>query len=456
MRATTRLRITVGVGLFGLLSACDTNAPLPSGYVSDKWSTQMAQFSVTPVFPPRADIQVGDIYLSCSDPEQDSASSAKLDHKSLWLASVDGILSGTSDDGDTTPGLLETQYMSRVHMPVKPLAAANEPTPPANGAPDAGAGKTPDAKAKAPVKPAKAGLKHVAAKPAGPPSVAKPLAPGPASDVFARAPLRELMPVSLPEFFSVSATRAQAQALVPFPSILARAGLSYDKASNIEVSVPEAESYGAPVANVYRLFKTQGCGSNPNLMEAFYIYKQVAPRFCKFGTPAMVLINEIYATRAINVSVTFSQDVSGTAAAGLYYASGTAQDTVLKALSNLVSPASASGTSATAVTLMPTPASGASAPTIEQATEYVAQLNALYQQLGASNASLQYPGVQVSVIHGNGSGVILSRQFDSPVVIGFRSVRVSQPTDRECVEVATDARRAARPDARAAQGVVHQ
>ncbi|AYQ86464.1 hypothetical protein EDD84_02820 [Burkholderia gladioli] len=248
------------------------------------------------------------------------------------------------------------------------------------------------------------------------------------------------MPVSLPEFFSVSATSAQAQALIPFPSILARAGLSYDKATNIEVSVPESESYGAPVANVYRLFKKQGCGRKPNLnlVEAFHIYDQTKLRFCKFGTPAMVLINEIYATRAINVSVTYSEDASATAAVGLHYASGTAQDTVLKALSNLVSPTPASGASATAVTLMPTPASGASAPTIAQATEYVAQLNALYKQLDPANVPLQYPGVQVSVIHGNGSGVILSRQFDSPVVIGFRSIRVTRPTTEECNEVATE------------------
>ncbi|MFM0166864.1 hypothetical protein PQR39_41380 [Paraburkholderia sediminicola] len=416
----------------------------------------MAQFSVIPVFPPRADVQVGDVYMSCDDAGQDTTSSAKLDHKSLWLASVDGIMSGTSG-GKATPGLLETQYMSRVHMPVKPVGtAASATTPPAKATPDADAGKPPDAKAKAPVKPAKPGIKPVAAKPASAkPAAAQrvvtPPASTAASDVFVRAPLRELMPVSLPEFFSVSATRAQAQALVPFPSILARAGLSYDKAQNIEISVPEAESYGVPVANVYRLFDAQQCGSNANLLEAFQIYEAVAPKFCQFGTPAMVLISEVFATRAINVSVTFSVDVSAQAAVGLSYASGTAQATVLNALSKLVSPAPASGTSdATAVTLMPTPASGASAPTIEQATAYVTQLNELYQQLGASNAPQQYPGVQVSVIHGNGSGVVLSRQFDSPVVIGFRGVRVTPPTVKEC------AARAASMSTGAAQTVVHQ
>lgn len=421
----TKTRCMVCTALGGLLAACNTNPPSPltSGYVSDQWSEQMSQFAIVPVFPPRADLQVGDLYLSCDDSTPASASSAStpsispssgnLDHHVMWLASLDGIVTSTSGR-TTTPGLLDTQYMKRVHMPVIPVASA----PSQSAAAPASAVDADTASATKAKKLVKVAAKT---KPASKPAATATAA----SDVFLAAPPKTLMPVSLPEFFAVAATSAQAQALIPFPSILAKAGMSYSKAQNIEISVQEAESYGVPVSIIYRAYLTQA--NSQNLQDAFRIFNAVKGKFCTYGTPAMVLVNEVYATRAINVSVTFSQNVSGDAAVGLSYPTGSSQATILSALTKYLSPAPASGASTTdaPAALVPAPASGASAPTIEQATAYVAQLNALYKSLGASSEDQQYPGVQVSFINGNGSGVVMNRQFDSPVVIGYRGLRVT-------------------------------
>jgi len=411
----------MGISSAGLLAACNTNPPSPltSGYVSDQWSAQMSQFAIVPVFPPRADLQVGDLYLSCDDsaPAASSgtstssvSSSVNLDHHVMWLASLDGIVTATS--GRTTiPGMLDTQYMKRVHMPAIPISTAPSQT----ATPPASASIADPASATRAKKEAKV-VKKPASTPAANGTTAAP-------DVFQAAPPKALMPVSLPEFFAVSATSAQAQTLIPFPSILAKAGMSYSKAQNIEITVPEAESYGLPASIIYRAYLTQA--NSQNLQDAFTIFNTVKAKFCTYGTPAMVLVNEVYATRAINVSVTFSQNASGDAAAGLSYPQGSSQAAILSALTKYLSPAPASGASAVdaPAALVPAPANGAS-PTIDQATAYVAQLNALYKSLSGSSEALQYPGVQVSFIHGNGSGVVMNRQFESPIVIGYRGLRV--------------------------------
>lgn len=453
MRAKIRFRLMSGYGVIGLFAAC--NSPMPDGYVSDQWSSQMAQFSIVPVFPPRADLQVGDIYLSCDDATADGSKIIKHDHSVVWLASLPGMLS-TSRGKTTTNGLLTAQYLTRVQMPDIPIAsseitvaasdtkAASAPDAVSSNAKDrvkknltkgfaAAVEKAPEAKeakvARA-TRDAKDKKDKVAATPVAN-ATPKGASAVEVSDIFASSRPKRLMPVSLPEFFSVSATKEQAQALIPFPSILAKANLSYSKARNIEVSVPEAESYGVPAGVMYKLYfeavKAKEMDEALHIYSYYSAYSDPRGGFCKYGTPGMVLIYEIYATRAINVSVTFEKTIEGDAAAGLYYASGTSEATVLGALSKYLSPAPASGTSGASAPLVPETANGASAPTIQQATAYVEQLNALYKQLDGGAQNQQYPGVQVSIISGNGSGVVMNRQFETPVVIGYRGIRVGAP-----------------------------
>jgi hypothetical protein len=448
MNLRIRLKPTLGVILFGSLAACNTSGPpMPSGYVADLWSDQVRQFSIFPVFPPRADLQVGDIYMSCEEsppPDQRAAAgtvavSTGRDHATMWLTSVPGMLTLKDANGKPgTPGMLSAQYLTRVQMPVNPSASApvatSAPENPASSAEAASAVKEADAaKGAKGAKGANAAkgtkiekVAKGAAKPASGAAGAGTPPSKPAVDIFAgSAPVR-LMTVSLPEFFSISATSAQAQALIPFPSVLAKAGLSYEKAQNIQISVPSAESYGVPAGDLYAVLEDTKNKKMVNALRwANKTFDANKDGFCKYGTPDMEVVTEVYAARAITVSITYSKSTGAEAAVGLSYASGTKQATVLGALSKYLSPAPASGASAAsaAAVLLPAP-TGASEPTIEQATAFIQQLNELYKQLGEGNQSLQYPGVEVSIINGNGSGVIMNRQFDSPVVIGYRGFKV--------------------------------
>jgi hypothetical protein len=242
MRTTTKIRCMLGMPLVGLRAACNTNPPSPltSGYVSEQWSAQMSPFAIVPVFPPRADLQAGDLYLSCDDSTPGAASGAStfsisssgnLDHHVLWFASLNDIVTSTSGR-TSTPGLLDTQFMKRVHMHIIPI-----PTAPSQTAADpASATEADTASATRSEKPTKVAAKT---KPVSTPAATGATA---ASDIFQATPPKMLMAVSLPEFLAVAATSTHAQTLIPFPSILAKAGMSYSKAQYIEITAPEARA----------------------------------------------------------------------------------------------------------------------------------------------------------------------------------------------------------------------
>jgi len=431
MMTTVRWRLKVGVAGACFLAGCAQPGFNSQNTVSDQWSAQMRQFEIFPVFPPRADVQVGDLYMVCNvstpkSPGQGTTPTGQppsRNHYSMYLGRLQNIVDQPAANGKpAVPGLLSRYYMTRVQMPVIALASAPE----AASTPPAVVTAEPAAAA-----PKKKKLKTPAAK-VSPAPKAQVTPPARAAGIFEGSQLKVLMPVSMPEFFSVSVTKAQASALIPFPSVLAQAGLSYDSAQNISVSVPQTESYGLPDAELSKEFfdeQSKKAGDIPALQALF---DANAPGFCADGSPPVLqVVSEVYAARAIDVSITYSRETGGTAAAGLYYASGSSQSKVMSAFDKFLNPGAASATKPASapdagVTAKPADASvPASTPTIAEATAFLAQLNQFAMQMGTDNtAPLQYPGVQISIVNGRGTGVIMSRRFASPVVIGFRGFQL--------------------------------
>ncbi len=308
------------------LGACAHTGAGDDSFVSKMWSKQVSQFTIFPVFPPRADIQVGDMYMVCYSTEQ----TEKPTQKTLWLASLTNITDTPAhDDEPARQGLLSKHYLSRVRLPDMPIpddAVANrEPEAPASPSDAASA--------------AGAGLAQLKV-----PAVQKPVAAhqAPANtsvqeSSFAGNQFKRMKPVSLPEFFSVSVTKAQASALVPFPTILAKAGLSYENAQNISVSVPQAESYGLPDAELLVQYYKDSEHGVAAIAEAENVYRRLSGSFCAADEqPAMMIVGEVYATRAIDISITYSREVGAEAAAGLSIAPGSSQANVLSSLLKLL------------------------------------------------------------------------------------------------------------------------
>lgn len=435
MMATMRWRLKVGVAGTFFLAGCAQPGFNSQNAVSDQWSDQMRQFAIFPVFPPRADVQVGDLYMVCNISTDTSPAPStstteqppRRNHKSMFLGRLMNIVDQPAAAGKpAVPGLLSKYYLTRVQMPEIPFASA----PQAVSTPPAAASDV--AAAAAPAVPKKKVKAPVARAPAAAPKVL-PVPPVRTAGIFEGGQLRALMPVSMPEFFSVSVTKAQASALIPFPSVLAQAGLSYDSAQNISVSVPQTESYGLPDADLWTEFALEQKSGMGDIAAVKQVFDANAPNFCANGAaPALEVVSEVYAARAIDVSITYSRETGGTAAVGLNYAAGSSQSKVMSAFDKFLNPGLASDPkAASAPNAGGAPKAGnqpaadaaipTSTPTIAEATAFLAELNQFAKQMGTDNtAPLQFPGVQISIVNGHGTGIIMSRRFASPVVIGYR------------------------------------
>jgi len=434
-------RAVAGLVAASLISGCSTfgKDTTPVSAVADSWGEQMAKYLIYPVFPPRADIQVGDVFLTCvGNGDEASLQGAEGPTKrSLWLTSLYGIVDNdrmpksrsSKDDppkdkpATDQPGLLTRQYQTRFQIPeIPPAVEASSPVE--ASAPDVAAGQGDKA---APVERKKVKVAERAR--AAPPLKAADTPSG----LFKPTRPTKLRIVSFPEFFSVYLTKAQAKALIPFPTVIAQAGVNFDDASSIQMSVPQAESYGVPLVSIMDAWDEQ-LKSN-RMISAMRAVGTLVPRFCEKGVPGFLVVSEVYAARAIDVSITYSRSAGGNAAVGIAYDAGSSQASILDAFKKYLNVGDSGGQTdgakpvnkgqaADGMNPAPTPASQ---PTISQATAFIQQLNDLSKQV-ANDAPLSYPGVQISVFHGRGAGVVMSRKFDSPVVIGFRAVSIPVST----------------------------
>ncbi len=75
----------------GLLTAGCATAPAPAGYVAKQWATAFRELQITPIFPPREDVQVGDIYVAPVAPEDEEAVFSAKGYlpRGMWVHSLD-------------------------------------------------------------------------------------------------------------------------------------------------------------------------------------------------------------------------------------------------------------------------------------------------------------------------------------------------------------------------------
>src|SRR5262245_1431490 len=99
------------VCLAGLVSGCPKPGTHDPGFVAKEWSMTMREFGVVPVFPPREDVQVGDIYVSPAAPDKDLES--RILRKSPGKFVPIPVLVGSIDVRDD----LHAYYTNRLSFP---------------------------------------------------------------------------------------------------------------------------------------------------------------------------------------------------------------------------------------------------------------------------------------------------------------------------------------------------
>ncbi len=382
------------------LSACGT-VPLfeQPNELAQKWTERMQQYRIIPVFPPREDIQVGDIYLACL-PKRSGDQNLVFDlgegPAPLWVASAPKVVG--------KGGLLEEFYATRVAMPETRVVETNKQGDDGN-------------------------LQKVAYN----------ASKVPVSDtVFQSGVSNRLRVVSFPEFFSVKASGGGISGLIPTPAVLAGFAVSADQVESISVSIPVAESYGLPAAVLDRAIK----GIDADTMQIMHALRESMrnrpkdhTEYCN-GETTLIAVSEVFAARAINVQMNFSESAAAKLDTALYLDPDSTRAAVLDVLKAHYTPqqqketvadqqngavAPGAETTAVAVTSKTPPAQPVN---VDKSAALIRELNTLIASVD-SRTKREYPGVTISAYRGATAGITMVREFSNPVVVGYRGVTIS-------------------------------
>lgn len=199
-----------------LLPSCST----PRGFVAKEWSNMLREMQIAPVFPPREDIEPGDIY---SDPYPYLVDEKKVFKKKGYLAIPHRLYSLDIKEE------LDNYYRERFEFPKTPVPKTSE---------------TPEEKEGNPFEEA--------------------VSKGDQSVYKTTATKKRLPHVGFPEFSSVTITTGNLQALVPVHALSVVFGGAWSDFESVSLKLRATESYGLPQNQILdKFFKTLYNKENP-------------------------------------------------------------------------------------------------------------------------------------------------------------------------------------------------
>ena len=405
------------------LAGCGSN--VKPGFVAKQWAAEMRELQINPVFPPREDFQVGDIYLPAVPQEGVAQKVEEAGYLpiSVWLMEAGGPGAAAKK--------LEAFYTARSTYPQtsKALVDAVEQTGAnsgGNGNSDTdGDGSGNGASLTGPVPQPVLDCSDVQG------------ASGAECNIFTSretSSLRRMRIVGFPTFLSTTITEGNLSAFVPIEAFTAAIGLDFGDVEKVSVSVPVAESVGLPAMTALNLTRkslarTQDrlCPGRPSGESADVGALaavlpdgqrtedgQVGPSF------HAVVVTEVFYTRAIEISVETQQSFGlgakvtpqvrggGSGGSAAQSAAGTASGQGNQ--SSAQSDQQGNGTA--------TRADGSSS-VVPSPGERLRQLRQATSDLPSTpGGSLQV----VSVADGN---VGMRRLYDRPVAIGYRGLSLT-------------------------------
>lgn len=370
--------LAVGCAVIGL-SACKNTPEINAQNLSSQWGDRFRAYEIWPVFPPREDLQVGDLYISCR------ASDTPVPRQwNSWLQAGRAQpkrppMSGRIARIDAVREALKASYATSIVMPA--ATQANDKTgnlPSSTGFMDGTGDQT------------------------------------------------RLRNVSLPEFFSATLTKAEGSALVPAGVVLAGIGLASEDITSVSVSVPSAGSYGLGAWEAFQSVSSTQLWKNQAFWSMANGYLSAYQHSCQAGeTASFLLVTEVFAAYSIEVNFNFSD---GTAAKIEAAMQTPADSTRQQSLSTLLSVLSGQeekpqGMQAGTGTGQPAAADSNLKDTLAASDALKDALNALLASAAGSQRK-QFPGISAQLITGSSSGVKVNRTFVNPVVVGYRGINM--------------------------------
>src|SRR5215212_7507298 len=114
MTTSVRRMFHMVVVASSLLIGCVEPGTHDPGYVAKQWSMMVREFGIVPIFPPREDVQVGDVYAMPIPPDQELQLRAVRNTNGRFLPIP--VLLGTIDVSKD----LEEYYKHRLSFPRTP------------------------------------------------------------------------------------------------------------------------------------------------------------------------------------------------------------------------------------------------------------------------------------------------------------------------------------------------
>ncbi|MBT6049802.1 MAG: hypothetical protein HOG49_23640 [Candidatus Scalindua sp.] len=217
--------------VIAVMSGCVSYKP---GAAYKQWTRTLSQEGIFPVYPPREDVQVGDVYLLPTHPLQTGAIEAigGLGIAGIW---IDNIAWEQERNNHLTSGF----YNNRSFFPSTSTESAS-------------------------IKKAmESDLSNINYD-----IVKVPRDKNPSGNIYKKGDIRQLRQVAFPEFAITNIKKFALNALVPIEVFNVAGGFTSNKIKQVSLKIPSAESYGVPAELLTReLFERESLyWENGNLL----------------------------------------------------------------------------------------------------------------------------------------------------------------------------------------------
>lgn len=212
--------------------------------VYKEWTETMSELGIFPVFPPREDVQVGDVWILPMHPFDTEVINVigGLGHTGVWCANIFALKTGTNTVSVVDTNQISEFYKKRLTFPSATDASAYIVYAMQNGSTTA--------------LPEKSDANLVIMK----------VPEDPKRNIFdytdhdnGSINTHRLKQVAFPEFTFTRIDKIALNALVPIEYLINVAGgFAYDKVKQVTLKIPSAESYGCPAANLLEKFFENG------------------------------------------------------------------------------------------------------------------------------------------------------------------------------------------------------
>lgn len=208
-RATKKIILPLSLAI--ILGFLGCSREFKRGMVYREWTIAMSEEGIFPVFPPREDVQAGDIWLLPMHPYETKSVEkiGGLGKTGIWVTNI--LYEEVRTKGTSTTA--SDFYKNRFSFPSTTEAIKNAITK--NAA-------------------------HLADVPIMPVATS-------VEDVFAAGDCGRLRQVAFPEFTVTNITQGNLNALVPIEYLNVALGFSFNKIGEVSLKIPSAESYCIPI-----------------------------------------------------------------------------------------------------------------------------------------------------------------------------------------------------------------